>query len=200
MESNIRSSEESTFTNRFSHSSKSKCTGGQGESELHKKAKEILEKQVSISIPKRQDFDSTFTYNCISLEPSIQSSSKKQFRPDIILHSDNKKLAIEVFVTHRVSDEKAKLYKNSELPCIEIDLSDYHHKSIENNLDDIRYTILDQLDSKIWIWPLESQEKDIFAAIEELFLDLKPWQKLIISFMACLGICWLYQKVKSRFK
>lgn len=105
------------------------------ESALHLMAKEVLQEVNSLTLPdldyeERKPWNTylhllqekfVFEYDKVTIEKNVGD-----FRPDLILHKGDEKLMVEIFVTHRIDEDKQKKIEQLKLNCIEIDLSAYY--------------------------------------------------------------------------
>lgn len=114
----------------FAHEPHTHCEYGY-ESSLHLAAKDILSRSEKMVIPpiyvefpqsgKPKEFlypEKEIDIDCVKLENRFDG-----IIPDIVVYSGNKKLFIEIFVTHPIDDEKLKKLKEQNISTIEIDLS-----------------------------------------------------------------------------
>ena len=113
----------------FSHQSSS-CEYGY-ESSLHLAAKAILSTAKMITVPptyglfphSNKGNDSLMAAKTINID---RVELEKQFGsvvPDIVIYTGDKKLFVEIYVTHRVDEEKRKKIEALGISAIEIDLS-----------------------------------------------------------------------------
>ena len=114
----------------FSHYSGHNCEYGY-ETSLHLAAKEIISKAKTIVIPY-VFLHSPYPYKkdellCKAKEMQIDKVELEKHYdgiiPDIVLHKGNKKLFVELFVTHRIDEEKLERLRKANISTIEIDLS-----------------------------------------------------------------------------
>lgn len=151
------------FTNHFSHViDNSKCSGGYKETLLHLYAKELLEKSSKLKVPsERYHYPSTLEYVAVKLEQAFPLEEYKQYRPDILLTTfDGENVAVEIFVTNDLSKEKINLYRDSELRCLRIDLSQFYKADFQTIKPKIEEAIFENKETKKWIWPIVLNELD----------------------------------------
>ncbi|MEO9850324.1 MAG: hypothetical protein ABJH72_24615 [Reichenbachiella sp.] len=142
------------FTNHFSHKNEnSNCTGGQGETDIHLYAKELLKKSNYFRVPRSNGRSINFEYIKAIAEPAFPVEKHKQKRPDLLLFDKNdNKTAIEIVVTNPVPEDKMQLYKDSMLNCLDIDLSSFYGQDLENVHSEIEHEILKGIELKKWIY------------------------------------------------
>ena len=145
------------------------------ETALHLFAKEVLEKNKIITIPEvKVFFNESITKvndikylerNCYPYEKynsKFISKSKKivfervevekvigDIKPDIVLYTENKKLLVEVKVTHSIDYFKKEKIINRDLSTIEIDLSEVDFFNFDKEV--VEKEILYEVDNKFWI-------------------------------------------------
>ena len=149
----------------FAHYESKECKYGV-QTSIHIAAKQILQKRGRIKVPansvfinteiekEEHQFISHGEFQSISNEMYIQYDAvvleKKlhKFIPDVVILAKNKKLIIEIAVTHFVGRQKIDNIISSEISAIEIDLSklDYALK-----LEDLENLIIDSTENKTWL-------------------------------------------------
>lgn len=139
----------------FSHVSGSECEHGY-ESSLHIAAKTILTKARKIVLPMVYAEFETDTFYCARpvtdgpVEMQIDSVELEKrvdsIIPDIIVYSKNRPLLVEIFVTHKVDEDKIAKIKQLGLSAIEIDL----HR-IDSSRDSLEELLVDNVDHKRWL-------------------------------------------------
>ncbi|MCI5677357.1 MAG: competence protein CoiA family protein [Candidatus Faecisoma sp.] len=171
------------------------------ESSLHLMCKQILVEEKSIMLPEYTIFDEyafigkemhnkyynkklpknlkyyidepkkIFDFSTIEIEKYL-----KDIRPDIII-GDEKKILIEITVTHPINDEKKKKIKMYNYNVLEIDMSYFVYK--EFTRDEIRELLVNSEKNKKWINYLpddykliEQVKKDNEKIIEDYRRDL----------------------------
>ncbi len=219
----------------FAHKPNSNCQGSY-ETTLHMLAKEIINEEKMMMVPKyykkrefykEDDKDSFFDYYFGTMTINLPYISMEQYQvcfnaieiekrndasyiqPDCvgIICKSNKRLAIEINVTHPVDDAKKEKIKKLGLDCIEIKIP----KNISMDKEILKEFIIYETNNKTWISnptgdkfllekELLEQKKRIedyrnrhphFTAIKKekcycckLWLELfeKQWKKLITNF------------------
>ena len=113
----------------FAHQSDS-CEYGY-ETSLHLAAKDILSSAKTLTLPPTY---SLFPHTLSGDDPSLEARRihidhvelERRFGsvvPDIVIYSNGKQLFVEIFVTHKIDEEKREKIKALEISTIEIDLS-----------------------------------------------------------------------------
>jgi hypothetical protein len=97
------------------HADGSTCGGGQ-ETALHMLAKDIVMRAVSIRLPD----DKTRNITSAELEPTLDD-----VRPDVLIHTPQGDVAIEIAVEHRTGEAKTARLAEMNLVAVEIDISVY---------------------------------------------------------------------------
>ena len=178
----------------FAHYESAECKYGV-QTSIHIAAKQILEKTGKIKVPSVSVFINTeiektdYEFIChgefhkisdelyISIDSVVLEKKLHKYIPDVVITSKNKRLIIEIAVTHFVGRQKLEKIKASKISAIEIDLS-----KIENdfNLADLEPLIIDNLENKAWLYNqfgLEQTSKkraEIFKLINDK--NLKEWR------------------------
>lgn len=159
----------------FSHIGNSNCVGSL-ETVMHKFAKEVIEKEKKIKIPKLiykryvqidEDVeDYTFENHQIVAEQLIECDkvvleqylSEFDFKPDIVIYKNNIPLIVEVAVTHSIDKEKKKKIIKSGISTIEIYLN--KNEIFKLSKDELANKIINDVNNKKWIFNrLEKNKK-----------------------------------------
>lgn len=148
----------------FAHYSNEACSGGL-ETAAHLLAKEVLSKAAYIVLPPVELYFETgrrmlrladarkYKIDRVRVENSIED-----IRPDLILTIGGRDLIVEVFVTHKVDDEKVGRIKRLGVSAIEIDLS---HSIWDGTREDMFSLVTDEWLFKNWIFNVRAvQEYD----------------------------------------
>ena len=140
------------LTHHFAHYSGTSCSGAL-ETALHLAAKDILEDKKHITLPTVYvKFKSGYRPTGKSKNYKIDSvrAEKKlgNIIPDLILEIIQRKLLVEVFVTHRVGREKLNKIKELGISAIEIDLSSAPRDMPMEKLSEL---IVNGTDNKKWL-------------------------------------------------
>lgn len=164
----------------FSHNINSNCINHL-ETVIHKFAKQILEDNKRIVIPKltynneilvkEQNID----FEIVELEKYL---SEYSFKPDIIgttlYHGKRSNLIIEIAVTHKIDNVKLQKIKASNISTIEIYLNP--REMLDKNLNEIKEIIINNTTNKSWIF---NKTEDIKIKKYKEYLDQR--RSVIIS-------------------
>ena len=144
----------------FAHKSTDECEYGY-ETSLHLLAKEIISKSKKFTIPsvyvefhsyKEKEYISQskeITVDRIELEKSFGG-----IIPDIVIYCGEKKFFVEIFVTHKIDEEKLNKIKSAGISTIEIDLSKMDREITDNELSEM---LLKDSKEKRWIYNAVSE-------------------------------------------
>lgn len=177
----------------FSHLSNKQCNGN-FETSLHLYAKELIKKNNKILLPDLtvgeylrfdevnmpliQDIyrwenenneriinqffikESIYPYKWIENEVRIDD-----FIPDCIVEIGNKKLAIEIFVTHEVDKQKEEKVKKSKVDMIEICLSFIKEDMQKDDFDLDQYILFNAIRGWIFKTRVENEERKIYDKV-----------------------------------
>lgn len=145
----------SKVMHHFAHHAGHNCEYGY-ETSLHLAAKDILSKAGKMLIPAvRLQFPKSYKTEKISDEMEIEIDRvelEQRFDgivPDVVVYTKNKYFYIEIFVTHRVDEEKLAKLKKLNISTIEIDLSKINRMISPEELTDI---LLKKSNTKKWIY------------------------------------------------
>lgn len=136
---------------------------------IHLLAKEVLQAYKKIMLPEcytDQDDTNYFGSNkayTLQIQRSIVASKEtkltfdnvyleKKFDdivPDVIIENNEKILIVEIYVTHKVDEEKKNKIKRMDINALEIDLSDLRGEKL--NREEIAKRVIESVDNKIWI-------------------------------------------------
>lgn len=161
----------------FAHHAGHICEYGY-ESSLHLAAKEIISKAKRFVLPPVYlDFpDSYKKSQLLSPSKGISVDSVKLEQrygnvvPDIVVTSNKKELFVEIFVTHRIDEEKLKKLKSANISTIEIDLS-----KLENTIttEELSQILLNENEAKVWKYNALAQK------LLNKFYDVSDKRKII---------------------
>ena len=138
----------------FAHSSNKNCKYGY-ETSLHLLAKEIISKSLSIFLPNieikhnKNHVEIIKKGQTINIDSVIVEYSLDDIKPDLLITSNNQQYIVEIYVTHKVDEQKYQKIKQLNIPTIEINLSKYRHNIKEEVLQDI---LLNENKQKYWIY------------------------------------------------
>ena len=146
----------------FAHYSGHSCEYGY-ESSLHLAAKDILSKvdkivvpDLYLEIPKSdKPRQLIFKSKVIKIDKVEMEKQEGSIVPDIVVYSGKNKLFIEIFVSHKVNDEKLVKIKEENISTIEIDLS-----KRENDIDykELSEILLIKTEEKKWVYSVLSEK------------------------------------------
>jgi hypothetical protein len=145
----------------FRHNGNKKCDGGK-ETALHKFAKQIIKRSNTIKISEVESF---------GYEKSLIEEPLGGFTIDAIVENENKKLIVEVAVTHFMEVRKEEFIRSSKIKAVEIDLSKVSRQIEEKELErilihecalkrvieyeeggEVKKEVETSDDSNFWIW------------------------------------------------
>lgn len=123
------------------------------ETSLHLLAKEILSEIGEIILPPVNIMNSCSNMlisnaRKIKIDYVELEKTTDNIIPDIIVHSSNRRLIIEIRVTHKVDNAKIEKIKNIGISALEIDLSKYNKSISKSELKDI---LIDS-NNKSWLY------------------------------------------------
>ncbi len=152
----------SKVMHHFSHYSGHNCEYGY-ETSLHLAAKEIISKAKTIVIPDVfLHFPDSYKKDellCKAKEMQIDKVELEKHYdgiiPDIVLHKGNKKLFVEIFVTHRIDEEKLEKLRKANISTIEIDLS---KRKDAITADELANVLLNNSEEKKWKYNVYAQQ------------------------------------------
>lgn len=146
------------MTHHFAHKANSECLSGY-QTSLHLLAKDVLLEEKRILLPKVKirfsDHGGSYKEVLISNETFIEIDNvvleKKQGEiiPDVIAYCGDKKFYIEIYVTHKIDDNKKTKIIEEDVSTIEIDLSEIDRYISKEMLKDI---FLKETNQKHWIY------------------------------------------------
>lgn len=138
----------------FAHYRQAACAWAK-ETALHLLAKQILRSTSEVQLPAVKS-----RYRDRELAPAFllrYSNVRVEQRfheiiPDLIVETAHGDLLIEVFVTHKVHEEKAQKIRNQRVRAIEVDV---RHLRFELDPEVVRREIIHSTDRKRWIYTSE---------------------------------------------
>ena len=159
----------------FAHHTKEECAHGY-ETSLHIAAKNILVKHKELMLP------ALYLYFPLSFKNNVVISDEKKIQiddiyleknlhdiiPDVIVETKNKKLLVEIYVTHKIDDQKLKKIRKLGLSTLEINLSS---SDVDLTPDEIYQAIVVKSDNKEWIYNSlqEKYYKKFIESTEHLY-------------------------------
>lgn len=156
----------------FAHHSGSACEYGY-ESSLHLAAKEILSKSKRILLPpvylhfpgSYREKELISEAKEINIDSVYLEKRHNNIVPDIVVCAGEKKLFIEIYVTHPIDDEKLEKIRVANVSTIEIDLSKKDKMMSAKELTDV---LLNNSDDKKWKYnALEEKYLQKFRAVAD---------------------------------
>lgn len=138
----------------FAHHAEQNCEYGY-ETSLHLAAKEILSKSKKIVLPpvyvvfpesyKKDELVSDAQE--LEIEDITLEKRFGDVIPDVVIYANGRQYFIEIFVTHRVDDEKLQKLRKADISTIEIDLS---REASITSMDELTDLLLSDNDKKQW--------------------------------------------------
>lgn len=153
-------------TDHFAHASGAECAASV-ETGLHLASKDILAKRREIWLPVAEvrfpggkspievTPEGVYAVSNVRLETGIGG-----LIPDVLAEINGQPLAIEIFVTHRVDDEKTRRFRQLGLSVVEIDLS-----RITRDMDPVQLEslVIDGRNQKRWLFHTEVANREKVA-------------------------------------
>lgn len=139
------------------------------ETALHKMAKQIISEEKRICVPEK--YISLFEVGIKNLPNNIVSNIKDyrlhdemevvaesvdiektigDFTPDVAFNTKRGTILVEIYVTHKVDDEKKFKVIDQGVSMLEIDLSQYVETSISS--ESLRKILIEEAENKTWIY------------------------------------------------
>ncbi|MGO4560101.1 hypothetical protein [Mesorhizobium sp. 2RAF21] len=151
----------------FAHHSErdgSTCTSP-GETALHKFAKSILDERLEIALPEMvvensDDREVVVQPTKITFEAAVLEARAESVVPDVVLELRDRKLIVEFKVTHACDETKIARIRSMNVGAIEIDLSAYRERPLEELAEEILYNA-----PRIWLH--NPRETDARARLAE---------------------------------
>jgi LPXTG-motif cell wall-anchored protein len=180
----------------FAHyDTSSNCSGGQGETELHLLAKEIIDKNNFLYLPSTSSSKKLrFDYSRVELEKGIG-----KIRPDIVLYNEkNNQLLVEVAVTSFIGTNSKKYQEINRLgiPTLEIDLEDFYKERmdfIKTNRAELKTLLINSIEKKKWILEPNINDTSAFAEVDD-----SSWKYIIGGILTLFGsLFFLFKKKKK---
>lgn len=150
----------------FAHHSdreENSCTSP-GETALHKFAKKILDARLQIALPEMvvesdNDREVVVQSSIRTFEKAVLEKRTGSVVPDVVLELRDRALIVEFKVTHACDDVKIERIRSMNVGAIEIDLSGYRDRLLNELADDILYNA-----PRIWLHnPREMDARDRLA-------------------------------------
>ncbi|MCG3176685.1 MAG: hypothetical protein MOGMAGMI_01643 [Candidatus Omnitrophica bacterium] len=155
------------------------------ETAIHLAAKKIIEEAGYIRLPKlectiisgRQNF--SFDETVVHFDKIYLEKRHHDIVPDIVLEKDGRILCVEIFVTHKVDEEKRTKIRQSNTSAIEIDLSEID-RTIDFEL--LKEKVVESAENKEWIFNSSFDSKR--SALHKLVLENSMKKDMIQRGMA----------------
>lgn len=137
------------------------------ETTIHKLAKDIIKEAAEIMLPSRDDLFANKEKPTGSVKLTDVCVEKwdeqLKIKPDVEGVMENgQKLLIEILVSHKVDERKAKIIVDNNLLCVEIDVSKQ-----KMDKDALRKFLLESTSGRQWIgWELNDSEQEVVQEIQ----------------------------------
>lgn len=149
-------------THHFAHYQGDTCEYGY-ETSLHLMAKDILSNAEAITTPpvyisfpnSNKGKELYYSAKEIKIDRVELEKRINDIIPDVVVYSGERPLIIEIYVTHRIDDDKLKKIVESGISTIEIDLSK-QNKSITR--EELRNTLCNDTPEKAWKYNARCEE------------------------------------------
>lgn len=130
----------------FAHAHGHQCEGAY-ESQIHMLAKQVIIEEGGIMLPASSDKNKPSGFVKLSNVEYEKWDNEYLFRPDVEgIMEDGRRLLIECFVTHKVSEKKYRTIIDNNLLCIEINLN-----WLEVDKEVLRNFLTQESDDRKWI-------------------------------------------------
>lgn len=171
-------------TNHFAHAPGGDC-GYQGESLLHRVAKEIIRKERRVTLPALVLNEGWFdgltlvATDTIDFDQVVIERAQERIRPDVTAMKGTRTLFIEIAVTHAVDTAKRERLRQIGTAAIEISLRALHGRTV--SLGEVKKAVLFSSARK-WLFN-ETLENKLSAekALLEKYGDLLPRNQLGVT-------------------
>lgn len=159
-------------TPHFAHYTKNNCNG---ETYLHELGKKIISEEKCVMLPPYKGLHSKMLmFESVEVE---ERNDNKAIQPDVVgITKDGLRLHIEIFVTHRVDEEKNKKISEGGYNCLEIKIS----KDFINKDEELKDFLINSIDSR---WFVNYPYGDNLVSIEKekRHKELLEYQKQYIN-------------------
>ena len=147
----------------FAHYDNANCEYGT-ESSLHLLAKELISQSMTFWIPAVGSFFTICEAKEINIDNVYLEQTLDDIIPDVVLEYKGTKLLVEIYVTHKVDEEKRNKIKDIGISTLEIDLSEVSPLISKEELKEI---IVGDSSNKKWVYnkkleSLKSKEREAF--------------------------------------
>lgn len=152
-----------------------------GETELHIRAKELIQEEAQILLPLQMKAEEGMKYLPIKLENVRLENMVLGRVPDLIVTANGDDYLIEIAVTHLCDYEKKVAYRQNKLSCIEVDLSSIKDESnYEPRLKDLLFNSPGGLNYWISLNPLSSFGQIVIENHKHEVTELNRQQRQIL--------------------
>ena len=100
----------------FRHTASTTLCVAARETALHRYAKQVICDHLRLSLPEGEG-------TLGQIKSALAEKTLGDIRPDVLVEFDTEPVAVEIFVAHRVPQEKIEKFETSQLAALEIDLS-----------------------------------------------------------------------------
>lgn len=140
----------------FRHYAISACDG---ESVIHKAAKQIILEKNQITLPNK---------GRVSFESACDEMQLHGIIADVLAVTDGDQLVIEIYYRHKVDDVKIEKIKNANISAIEINLSALKVEQIESR--EALWLYMNDLDHVTWLHQASTQQIMVQEKMQPLVL------------------------------
>lgn len=176
----------------FRHQSQTNCNGGPMTA-IH-----LLAQQLLVGSQVIQTGSGPVSYESGEIEYRIPSSN---YKTDVAgVKADGARIAIEIFVSHRVDEMKLKFLREQKIHSLEIDISDI---DFDIKPDDLLHILLnDSRRQKVIFEPTATQELVIRIGDQSEAVSAKPWYEnpwiIVPAIVGLVLFLWPSKKNRSR--
>lgn len=159
----------------FAHASNKDSCIISPETLLHKYAKDVIIEAMSLQLPHLPN--SKIPAVCWIFDEILPECNLGKIRPDLVAHSGETTIFIEIAVTHFIDQEKLKIIQSINIKTIEIDLSHLLTENLIIPSNEIKEFILKSLDNKKWLHPIDAEKTDSNLIEKNTFIPNQPtWE------------------------
>lgn len=152
----------------FAHASSKKSCVITRESLLHKYAKEVIQKNLLLNLPKNnnwkgKDGSGLESDGYVDFDKVIPEKSIDSIRPDLTatLYNSERQLYIEIVVTNPPSEEKIQRIHELQLDTVVIDLKELIPPAMDIPSKEAEKFILESVHNKYWVYPVAPSDEPI---------------------------------------
>ncbi len=164
----------------FAHQSTETCEYGY-ETSLHMAAKEILLRAKTMILPEAvYKFKGMWKTKQISPEREIRidrvelESKTGDVIPDVIVYSGDEKIFVEIFVTHKVDEDKLKKIQGLNVSTLEMDLSKQRDVLA---IEELEERLIGNNKNKYWVYhsEIDAYEKTMYSVAKKKRVFEDDW-------------------------